>query len=326
MLPRTILKTVASKFIILTGLNNFFLHFGNEHLNILAYHALCLPEDKNFPWISPAFVTTEQFESQMKFLKARMNPISLSQAVYHLQEKKPFPPKSVVVTFDDGYANNLFYGEEILKNFEIPVTVFLVTNYIDSNKFFHFDMHRCIKDFINSNRITDVNLIDQFNNLPDYKTCSVYHFSKEIQPLWEQCQAMISDDHKRLLAPISSLQIRDACSLFSWGAHTSSHAILSQLSPEERRIEINSSINAVKSLTRDDFIPFSYPNGTIKDFSEFDERELEDCGAACSVTTIPGNNSLYAPLYRLKRIRSISIGHTQEIFEMDVSGMSRIFQ
>jgi len=326
MFPREFLKTVVSKFITMTGINNFFLNFGNERLNILTYHALCLPEDRSFRWISPAFVTTEQFESQMKFIRTRMNPISLSKAVRHLQEKKPFPRKSVVVTFDDGYANNLFYGEKILKNFKIPVTVFLATNYIDSNKFFHFDMHRCIKDFINSKRITDVNLIDQFNSLPDYKTCSVYHFSKEIQPLWEQCQAMLTDDHKRLLTPISSLQIREACSLFSWGAHTSSHAILSHLSEIERAYEINLSVNVIKNITGNDFIPFSYPNGTINDFSEFDERVLEDCGASCSVTTIPGKNSLSVPLYRLKRIRSISIGHTQEIFEMDISGINKIFQ
>jgi len=310
----------------MTGINNFLLHLWNEHLTILSYHALCLPDDKKFSWISPAFVTTEQFESQMKFIKTMMNPVSLSQAVCHVQENKPFPPKSVVVTFDDGYANNFFYGEEILKNFEIPVTVFLATNYIDSNKFFHFDMHRCIIDFINSKRITDVDFINKFNNLPDYKICSVYSFSKEIQPLWEQCQAMISDDHKRLLAPISSMQIREACSLFSWGAHTSSHAILSQLSPEERIFEIDSSVKAVIRITCNDFIPFSYPNGTIKDFSEFDERVLQDCGAACSVTTIPGKNTLNSPLYRLKRIRSVSINHTQEIFEMDVSGIREIFQ
>ncbi|MCJ7604304.1 MAG: polysaccharide deacetylase family protein [Desulfobulbaceae bacterium] len=147
-----------------------------------------------------------------------MNPISLSQAVHHLKEKKPFPPKPVVVTFDDGYANNLFYGEKILRDFEIPVTVFLATNFIDSNTFFYFDILRCINDFINSKRITDINFINQFSKLPDYKTCSVYRFFKEIQPLWEQCQVMISDDHKRLLTPFSSVKIRDACSLFDWGA------------------------------------------------------------------------------------------------------------
>lgn len=61
MFPRKLLKTVTAEFITLTGINTFWLNLEKEQLSILAYHALCLPEDKKFPWISPAFVTTEQF-------------------------------------------------------------------------------------------------------------------------------------------------------------------------------------------------------------------------------------------------------------------------
>ena len=44
----------------------------------------------------------------------------------------PIPRKTFVVTFDDGYVNNLTQALPILTRLGVPATVFVATAYLDS--------------------------------------------------------------------------------------------------------------------------------------------------------------------------------------------------
>ena len=89
-------------------------------------------------------ISRQNFEMQMQFLREHMNPVSLSFLVKSLQNRTPIPPRSVVVTFDDGYADNYFNAYPILKKYGIPATIFLVTSYISTGKRFWWDQLRAI--------------------------------------------------------------------------------------------------------------------------------------------------------------------------------------
>ena len=49
------------------------------------------------------------------------------------------PPQTFVVTFDDGYANVYHYAWPILRELQIPATIFLPTGFIDGTAPFPFD-------------------------------------------------------------------------------------------------------------------------------------------------------------------------------------------
>lgn len=97
---------------------------GSEsRIPILAYHSI----DTSGSVIS---TTPEKFRSQMQYLaKDSFNVISLGEVTKCICEKRPFPPRSVAITFDDGYKNVYDVAYPLLKKFGFKATVFLVAGY-----------------------------------------------------------------------------------------------------------------------------------------------------------------------------------------------------
>jgi peptidoglycan/xylan/chitin deacetylase (PgdA/CDA1 family) len=102
---------------------------------ILAYHGICdLPHE--ISRIYSYDVSTSIFKDQMEFLKKNnYSVIGLTEIIQALKKKK-FPPKAVVITFDDGYKNNYTNAFQILRQYNFPATIFLATDYIGTNQIF----------------------------------------------------------------------------------------------------------------------------------------------------------------------------------------------
>jgi len=72
-------------------------------------------------------VTDELFERQMRFLKEHnYNVVKLEDLAGLLKAKKRIPPKTLAITFDDGYKDNFIYAYPILKKYRIPATIFII--------------------------------------------------------------------------------------------------------------------------------------------------------------------------------------------------------
>src|SRR5690606_1767908 len=85
-------------------------------------------------------VTPERLTQQLFELRRRgFRPLALAEALRSFQESREVPPRSFVVTFDDGYANNLLYAAPVLERFRTPATVFLATRYLDAAEPFPFE-------------------------------------------------------------------------------------------------------------------------------------------------------------------------------------------
>src|SRR5690349_4768260 len=68
-------------------------------ITILSYHSL----DDYGTGIS---VPPRLFEAQMATLAAEGCPtFTMAQVADHLAQRRPFPPRAVAITFDDGFAN-----------------------------------------------------------------------------------------------------------------------------------------------------------------------------------------------------------------------------
>ena len=102
---------------------------------ILMYHRIA--EEQFDPW--NLCVTPNNFREQLEILG------SAPLRVMHLRElagavaSGRIPRRSVVITFDDGYLDNLENGRPILERFGLPATVFIASGYIGSEGEFWWD-------------------------------------------------------------------------------------------------------------------------------------------------------------------------------------------
>jgi len=92
---------------------------------VLMYHSI---NPKSDSVMYRLIVKPESFARQMQFLKSHhYNVVSLKTVGRLIQEKK-VPPKTVAITFDDGYRDNYIYAYPVLKRLGIPATIFVIYN------------------------------------------------------------------------------------------------------------------------------------------------------------------------------------------------------
>ena len=98
---------------------------------ILMFHEVALEEQHELNVISP-----ENFEKLMNYLKSHnYHVISLNELVSAIKEHKSVSSKSVAITFDDGYENNYTLAFPILKKYQFPATIFVVSGLINTPNF-----------------------------------------------------------------------------------------------------------------------------------------------------------------------------------------------
>lgn len=101
---------------------------------IVLYHRVVDPKtDLHQLCISP-----ENFREQIKFLKENFRIVPLVQLVREIRVKK-LKNNTMAITFDDGYADNLYNALPILQEHNVPATVFLTAGYVSQNKPFYWD-------------------------------------------------------------------------------------------------------------------------------------------------------------------------------------------
>jgi peptidoglycan/xylan/chitin deacetylase (PgdA/CDA1 family) len=87
---------------------------------ILIYHRVAQLDSDPFELA----VTPRNFEEHLSVLSRYARPISLSQLVVAVKKHR-VPRRAVVVTFDDGYADNLSEATPLLQRYDIPATFFI---------------------------------------------------------------------------------------------------------------------------------------------------------------------------------------------------------
>ena len=101
---------------------------------ILMYHRVA--ETELDPWA--LCVTPKHFAEHLEVLQKHARPMSLRELAGAHQNGN-IPHRAVAITFDDGYADNLYNAKPLLERYKIPATVFVTSGYLEQNREFWWD-------------------------------------------------------------------------------------------------------------------------------------------------------------------------------------------
>lgn len=115
-IPETIIDTAKSK----------ALASGASQVPVLMYHYL-VPKSLNKEPGNNSVMNAEDFEKGMDYLhRAGYYTPTLQELEQYVKGEISLPEKSVVITFDDGYENNLVYAYPILKKYNFKAAIFVI--------------------------------------------------------------------------------------------------------------------------------------------------------------------------------------------------------
>ena len=98
-------------------------------LRVLMYHKV------NDLWPNPTTIPTAVFEEQMALLGALgYVPVSLDAVRDHYVAGAPLPPRAVLITFDDGYRDNLENALPVLRRHGYPAVLFVPIGFLDGDR------------------------------------------------------------------------------------------------------------------------------------------------------------------------------------------------
>lgn len=95
-------------------------------------------------------VTPDFFRKQMQYLKDKnYQIITPGDLENFFNTGTKVPPKSVIITFDDGYKDNYTVAYPILKEFGFKATIFISTGHVNGAEYLSWDEIKEMSDLIN---------------------------------------------------------------------------------------------------------------------------------------------------------------------------------
>lgn len=314
-------------------------YFLKNSLTVLNYHRIDVPHQSGFDTLKiNVSATPAEFERQMRYLKENFNVISCNQLADYIRNDIALPPHSAMVTFDDGYYDNLAYAYPILHKLKIPAVIFLATNFIGTNTPFYWDYASycfyhtkvinaklpVIGDRSWSNEIERENVLYEW--IETIKKIPEIDKKNAVEKISITLGVSVPEDAFDGLH-LTWQQVRELSQNgIEFGGHTMSHPILTRISLEEAKDEIVNSKNKIEQEIGVPVISFAYPNGGETDFSQDVMRIVSEAGIPIAFSLLSGPTSYKTVMQQPLSIRRIFLIHTDsfERFVLKVNGGARV--
>ena len=303
---------------------------------ILLYHRVAeLDSDPQQLQVSPS-----NFAEHLRILKEIATPISLPELTRSLRAGK-VPARSVVVTFDDGAADNLLAAKPILEREDFPATVFIATGYMKTGREYWWDeVERLVLQpgelpplltLAFDGKLHQWDLSEQTNYTPtDYNAHRSWNAVRGDEPTrrhqlyrslidvlyplapaerFQQLDYLkswagdvtVSRDSHRPLTAAEVKQLADG-GLIEIGAHTVSHSMLSALPVSLQRDEIKQSKADLEEILGHPVRSFAYPFGTLSDYTRETVRLVKQLDFDCACSNFKEVVQPGADLFQLPRL------------------------
>lgn len=262
---------------------------------VLLYHRVCERHDD----CQQLAVSPENFDKQIKFLSQNY-PILRFEDNWEKVKQTSF-----VITFDDGYSDNLNNALPILKKYSVPATFFVASENVQSAKEFWWDQ---LEQIILNTKVE----LDKLD-LPISKEEAIIQTQLALKSLAVQerdafivklaRQAGIELKTREEYRPMTTEELKqlDADELVSIGSHTVNHPQLAALKQTEQEYEINTGKTQLENILGHKVNTFSYPFGNIDDFSSVTMEICKQANITKAAANFPGQSHSWTDPYQIPR-------------------------
>jgi peptidoglycan/xylan/chitin deacetylase (PgdA/CDA1 family) len=263
---------------------------------VLMYHSIAADvHDPHRLSVSP-----DRFAAQLECLEHLADVVPLAQA------GAPSTCPRVVITFDDGYANNLTLAEPLLRAAQMPATVFVTTDNVSeparefwSDRLEHMllDAEPPVRQLVVevTGRTVSIDVRTPAGRLRAYQLVSrmlrrlpASVIETKLVEIAGQLgsTARVCPEH-RMMTP-NEVRRLAATGLVEVGGHTISHSMLSELSPDCQRYEIGGGRTRLQDIVGRPVNSFAYPFGEWGAFDRTSVAAVREAGYARACTTRVG--------------------------------------
>jgi peptidoglycan/xylan/chitin deacetylase (PgdA/CDA1 family) len=336
------LRRVLLRALWVVGLLRLWRFVHRHHVAVLMIHGV-MEDDGQQKWRPlRSRLPLHDLDRCLAYLARWHTFVSSDEAVEMLAGRAPMRPHSLVITFDDGYRNNLSHALPILRKYGAPATIFVATGHIDHPEPFWFDR----LDYALQHGLTqacEVQVGSKVVRLSGHNRRELEESYRRLRELAKR--HVIDDEHFHRLMDSLSTDLEagggralgdifdgdDWSAVATWdeiaalsgdgvifGSHTVNHVRLFGVRTDVVRAELAESRQAIERHTRRPCRHLAYPNGAFNDAVVDVARAL---GYAAAFTTEEGLNRKGDDLLRLRRIHLASGLNRLELYA-SVSGFS----
>ena len=267
-------------------------------------------------------VDPASFRSHLEYMLGRgYRFLSLTDYQAYLAGEFTLVGDSILLTLDDGYRDNYTAAFPILQDLGVPAAVFLCTGSIETTTLLWWDR---VARVVRSTRREGVRAVHANTSAPEQVWLmlerslkgSDERASATISKMVDWLKAQPADERERIIEAMerSAPQSAEEPLMLSWdmvremygkgisfGAHTVTHPVLSELTPEAAQSEILESKRCIEEHLGTEVAAFAYPYGKRGYFNSSTVDALRLAGLTWAYTTENGLNTPQSDPYTLRR-------------------------
>jgi peptidoglycan/xylan/chitin deacetylase (PgdA/CDA1 family) len=279
-------------------------------------------------------VLTETFKKQMLFIRRIFNPVNIDQVnKFYSNTNYQLPNYPILVTFDGGYRGFYENAFQVLKNYNIPALLYIVTQSIDDDEIpWPTKLSYIIENTKMHNLTFEYNNFEIFNGALANKKVVIGEIKRKLYSTNSRDRESIINKLAELLH-IDILKTKglfltwnDIChilksELVDIGSHTISHPRLSDIDLTNAIDEIKTSKMLIEKNTGINITSFCYPDGKVNDSII---QIVRDSKYLTGTTTLNGFNTVHTDPFQLRRIGGENIPNF--MFAMKITSLPNKFK
>ena len=307
-----------------------------SRLTVLTYHRIVDSNAASVDGFRPTVsATSNAFVRQIEFLASHCHVVPLSAVVAAIRGEHQLPPRAALITFDDGYRDNIDVALPLLAARKLSAAVFLSTNHVGGEVPFFWDVAAFMFDqtgegdvqlpLVGHRRWTDA----------ASRAAATGEFVHQLKQLTDEGREAALAELAAVLGvsmrpgALSHLHMtwedvrRGARLGLEFGSHTMRHAMLPRLGAADASAELTGSKARIERELGVTVAAFAYPNG---DSTPRDHRLVQEAGYEVAFSSRPGPCSvreLRTAPFDVRRVEVVS-RQTLEMFAANLVGLSRI--